>query len=153
MSEDRRPVDPEEAKAKASGRPPAAVEPQHSDINYQKALSAAFDGFWINDRDGRFLDVNEAYLKLTGYSREEFLKLNLKDIDVPEDPEGIAQHIQDIMRTGKGRFETRHRGSDGSLIHVEVSVHFSGLEGGRFYTFVRDITESWQAEEALKRSY
>ena len=153
MSEGRAPLNPEELKAKVSGMPQAAAERKHSDINYQEGLSAAFDGFWVNDREGRFLDVNEVYLKRMGYSREEFLKLKLKDIEAPGDPEEIARPIKNIMQTGKGRFKTRHRGSDGSLIPVEVSVHFSDVEGGRFYTFVRDITEGWQAEEALKHSY
>lgn len=153
MSEDPVPADPEESKVKDSGVPSAAAGSPRQDISYKEILGFALDGFWIHDREGRFLDVNDAYLHLTGYTREEFLKLNLKDIEAPQDPQESARHIRDILQTGKGRFQTCHRRRDGNLIHVEVSVHFSELDGGRFYTFVRDITESRLAEEALRHSY
>ncbi len=146
-------INAEELKAKIGDLLQAATERKRSEINYKAVLSAAFDGFWISDREGRFLDVDDAYLALMGYRREEFLKLNLKDIEVHEDSGGIAGHIEKIIQTGNGIFETRHRRSDGSPVDVEVSINFFDFEGGRFYAFWRDVSERKQAEEALKRLY
>ena len=41
---------------------------------YATMLSTTSDGFWILDRHGRFLAMNDAYCAMTGYSREELLK-------------------------------------------------------------------------------
>jgi|GEM_PF-1089766 len=148
-----KPINSEELKIKVRDLLQAAAEHKRSEINYKAVLSATFDGFWISDHEGRFLDVNDACLKLMGYSREKFLSLNLKEIEAPGDPEGIVSRIAEIVRTGNSVFEARLRRSDGSSVNVEVSINFFNFEGGRFYAFLRDITERKQAEEALKHSY
>ena len=55
---------------------------------YATMLATTSDGFWLLDRDGRFLTVNEAYCRMTGYSREELLKLGIGDIEAIESAEG-----------------------------------------------------------------
>ena len=46
----------------------------------EELLRAVFDqaavGFSMTDLDGRFLKVNEAYCRITGYTQEELLKTN-----------------------------------------------------------------------------
>ena len=51
---------------------------------YATMLSTTSDGFWILDRHGRFLAANDAYCAMTGYSREELLKLTIKDVEAIE---------------------------------------------------------------------
>ena len=48
---------------------------------YATMLATTSDGFWLLDRNGRFLTVNEAYCRMTGYSREELLRLGIGDIE------------------------------------------------------------------------
>jgi len=147
-----KPINPDELRTTVRDLLQAEAERKRSEASHKATLNAAFGGFWISDRAGRFLDVNDTFLELTGYSREKFLQLNLRDIEVSEDPEGIAREIEKIVRTGNGIFDTRYRKSDGSLIDVEASVNFFNFEGGRFYAYLRDITERKRAERELKHS-
>jgi PAS domain S-box-containing protein len=125
---------------------------KHLEAEYQAVLQATRDGFWINDRNGRFLEINTAYCTLIGYTREELLTMSIPDIEAAEDEEDIKRHIEKIRRTGSDTFETRHRRKDGTLVDIEVSVIYLNIGGGKFYVFLRDITERKQVDRILRAS-
>jgi PAS domain S-box-containing protein len=124
-----------------------------SEAEYRNILRTTMDGFCIIDPHGAFLDVNDAFCTLTGYTRTELLTLSLQQVEVNESPEEISRHMAEIVRNGAGRFETRYRRRDGTNIDVEVSVIHSEIQGGHFLSFHHEITSRKRAEEALKRSY
>jgi len=101
---------------------------------------------------GRFLDVNNAYCSLVGYSREELLTMRIQDVEAAETQEETDRHIKSIMQTGQDRFETRHRRKGGGIVDCEVSVNYLPVGGGRLFVFLRDITERKRAEEKLHES-
>jgi PAS domain S-box-containing protein len=127
-------------------------ELRQSGERYQIMLRTVMDGFWIVDTNGRFLEVNDAYCLLTGYSRQELLSMSIPDVEASERPEETARHIQRVIQTGADRFETRHRCKDGRIVDLEVSVNYSSSEGGRLYVFFQDITERKVAEEQLQEA-
>lgn len=102
------------------------------DERYKTIIQTSMDGFWLVDTHGRILDVNDAYSRLSGYSRDELLNMNVKDLEALETPEETAQHIRRIMETGYDRFETRHRRSDGGVVDAEVSVIYLKSGSERF---------------------
>ena len=128
------------------------TERKKSEEVYQTIIHAAMDGFWLMGIQGCFLDVNDAYCHLTGYSRDEILTLNIQDIEAAETLEATALHIQRIKETGTDRFETKHRCKDGRIVDVEVSVNYLNVGGGQLFVFIRDITERKKVEETLRRS-
>ena len=128
------------------------TERKQAEEQYQTIIHGAMDGFWQADMQGHFLDVNEAYCSLTGYSREELLNMAISDIEAIERPEETAERMQKISDVGYERFESRHRRKDGAIIDVEVSVNYLPIHGGRVFTFIRDITERKKAEESLMES-
>jgi diguanylate cyclase (GGDEF)-like protein/PAS domain S-box-containing protein len=118
---------------------------------YATMLATTSDGFWVIDRDGKFLSSNDAYCHMIGYSREELLKLTIKDIEAVESAEVTSRHMPTIVDTGFDRFESQHRRKDGVVIDVEGSVSF-WRDTGQFLCFARDITERKRAREALQAS-
>ncbi len=128
------------------------TENKAKEEQYRTIIRTAMDGFWLGDAQGHLLDVNDSYCSLTGYSREELLNMSIQDIEAVEKPGEIAQRIQKIIRTGNDRFETRHKCKDGRIINVEVSTIYSNVRGGRFFVFIRDITERKKAEESLQEN-
>jgi PAS domain S-box-containing protein len=59
-------------------------------------LETIQEGFWALDENGRFLDVNAAYCGLSGYRREELLKLRINDLDAIETPTGSNASVQGV---------------------------------------------------------
>ena len=110
------------------------------------------DGFYVTDSQGHILDVNDSYCSLIGYSRDELLNLTLKDIDVIDTEEIIAQRIAQISKVGWARFETSHKCKDGRIVGIEASVNYMGIGSGKFYVFMRDITQRKRAEEQIRES-
>lgn len=119
-------------------------------LEQQKVIQTSLDGFWIvRATDARFLEVNEAYCSMVGYSRDELLAMRISDLEANESPAEIAAHIKKTIAIGHDRFETRHHHKQGRMIELEVSSSYSKTNGGEFFVFVRDISERKHMERAV----
>ena len=101
--------------------------------------------------DGRFLDVNTAFLRLTGYEREEVIgrtSVELRLIGTAEREDLVDR----LRRTGvvpELEFVVRHR--DGGSRDVVVSLVSSDLGGDAcILSIFQDVTHRKQADEALR---
>jgi len=124
------------------------------ELEYQTILHASIDGFAMLDMQARFLDVNDAYCRLLGYSRDEFLKLSFPDIELLENPEEMTERLRRIKKVGGERFESCQRHKDGKIIYLDISISYLPAGDGRIIAFVRDLTARKRAEEetlALER--
>ncbi|HEX6104616.1 MAG TPA: response regulator [Gemmatimonadales bacterium] len=108
---------------------------------------------WVFDVDTlAFLAVNDAAVRLYGYSREEFLEMTIMDIrppdDVPAAPLGLGR--------GTRRAEvalTPHQRKDGSIVDMEIVSHELELDGRRArLVLATDVTERARTRAALQRS-
>lgn len=117
---------------------------------YRAAINTPALGFWSIDLQGRFLEVNDAYVKLSGYSREELLGMGVPDIEALESPEDTAARIDRLMRVGCDRFRSKHLRKDGTVWPVEIVTTYSGIQGGRIFVFIEDITEKVAQENRLE---
>ncbi len=109
-------------------------------------LHTAMDGFWLLDRQGHLLEVNETYCRMSGYSEQELLSMCVSDMEAAEN---TVAHIQNTITQGEDRFESGYRRKDGSILFVEVSIQYQPIEDGQFVVFLRDIGERKQTEEKL----
>ncbi len=99
------------------------TERKKAEAKRQAILETAIDGFWICDRDGRFLEVNDAYCTMTGYTREELLKMSIRDIEACEKPSQTTHRIQKIHeRLRPLRVAAPAQGRAGH--HIAISVKY-----------------------------
>lgn len=123
-----------------------------SEERHRTILQTALDGIMRVDLQGRIVEVNDAYSKMSGYSIQELLGLSLADLEVSESPAEIEARTQKIIKTGHDRFETRHRRKDGSILELEINSQYKPDDGGHLVAFLRDISERKQVEEKLRRN-
>jgi PAS domain S-box-containing protein len=116
---------------------------------FKAMILTSLDGFWMADIHGRLLEVNDAFCRLMGYSREELLSMGVSDVEVIETPEDASRHISELIGKGRVRFETSYRRKDGSFVNVEVSINYSKIGDERIYCFLRDMTERQKHEAEL----
>jgi PAS domain S-box-containing protein len=119
---------------------------------HRTILQTTMDGVWTVDMQGRLVEVNDSYSRMSGYSTQELLALNISCLDVSEKPEDTLSRIEHIRLHGTALFESRHRRKDGSLFDVEVSTQYFNSDGGQIVAFISDISERKQAELKLKHS-
>ena len=123
-----------------------------SEERHKRILQTAMDGFWVTDVQGRLLEVNETYCRMSGYSEQELLNMHISDLEAEETAGDTAAHMQKLLSQGEDRFESRHRRKDGSLFDVEIRAQYSPESDQLCTVFLRDITEQKQAEQNLKES-
>jgi len=113
-------------------------------------LQTAMDGFCIVDTKGDFKDVNEAYCRITGYTKDELLSMNVRDIEALEAMAETVEHLGKIKKSGVERFESCLKRKDGGRVDVEVSVNYMPFDNGQLFAVVRDMTERKKAALALE---
>ncbi|MBZ5521790.1 MAG: PAS domain S-box protein [Acidobacteriia bacterium] len=118
---------------------------------HETLVSTTSEGYWRFDAEGKLLDINEAYCRMSGYSRDELLKLHIAGLEAAEKSEDIRSHIQRIRDKGFERYESQHRKKNGEVFDVEVSATF-WKASGQFLAFTRDISERKQVQRALEAS-
>jgi len=123
-----------------------------SEATYRGVIESSMDGFWMVGPEGRILAVNDAYVRRSGFSRDELLAMRIDELDACEDAGAVAAHIAKIAAKGSDLFETQHRAKDGSIWPVEVSATYWPVAGGRNFAFFRDITERKRMLDALQES-
>ncbi|MFO0839464.1 MAG: PAS domain S-box protein [Phycisphaerae bacterium] len=113
-------------------------------------LRSAMDGFFVVGEDQRFIEVNDAYCRMTGYSAAELLERKLSDLEVTDLP---GARLAAQARTGLNHFITAHRHKDGPIVHLENSITVLRDQGRKILVgFVRDVTARRRAEETLRES-
>ena len=100
---------------------------EHSKNTYQNLFNFSPQPMWLYDNDSlAFLDVNEATIDKYGYSKDEFLKMTLKDIRPKSENELLDKSLTDRAVVKKsfyaGIFE--HLLKSGEIVNVEIHSRF-----------------------------
>ena len=114
-------------------------------------LDFAPSSITVHDFDGHFFYANQRTLEMHGYSRDEFLALNLHQVDAPESEALIASRMREVSEKGEARFEVAHLRKDGTTVPLEVCARMTMWGDRRVILNVgTDITERKRAEAALR---
>jgi PAS domain S-box-containing protein len=119
-----------------------------SEQRFETLVNATTEAIQIIDASGRFQYVNPAACALWGYSRDEFLRLTVADVIVPDRHDQIRQTIDSVVQGETFLREWRLRRKDGSVFVGETNA--SVLPDGRIISVMRDITERKHTEERLR---
>jgi len=121
-----------------------------AELRFRAIFEQAPYGIVIIDTDGKLLEFNEAAHRDLGYSREEFAKISLSDIDPYETPEEIQASMKKVLEAGEAEFEVKHRTKAGYIRDVILLPRVVNLSGSRVFQAIwHDITERKQAERTL----
>lgn len=118
---------------------------------FDAIIKTTFDGFSAVDFNGNILEVNDAYCKMSGYSREQLLKMNIIDMEYLESADETKERIEKMMEFGSDRFESINKCANGSLINVEVSTTVLN-DQKVILAFFKNQTEQMKVEKALIES-
>jgi PAS domain S-box-containing protein len=99
----------------------------------------------------RFLEVNQTALNLYGYSKSEFLQMDLTDLYAPEDIQTLLGALNQNITEGIFTGPFRQKKKDGTFIHVEVSkFNLKYNNKDAHYSILRDVTRKIDAEKETR---
>ncbi|WP_333787386.1 PAS domain S-box protein [Methanomethylovorans sp.] len=121
-----------------------------SQEKYRLLSDVSFEGIVIHE-NGVALEINEALVCITGYSRDELLGKDVVPLIIHPDDHGTIE--QKMAEKTTKPYEVRCVRKDGSIISVEVeSLNYTRNGRHLRVSAVRDITERKKNEEALEIS-
>ena len=130
---------------------------QEIERRYQTVFEAAPIGIAIANPAGYFLEANDAFIKMLGYSRQELGKISFVDITHPDD-RAETQGLSQAVRDGKINFyrtEKRYLKKNGDPVWVVVRATAIRNDDGSikyWLGLIVDITEHKKAKKALAES-
>jgi PAS domain S-box-containing protein len=135
-------------KSEVAFRKKIEYDLRESEKKYRLLFESNPYPMWIYSIDTyAFLNVNNAAVKKYGYSKEEFLKMTIKEIRPPEDIERLVKNVENI-REGLAESDSwRHLKKDGTMMDVEIISHTMQYDGKRAeLVLINDITHRKRAE-------
>lgn len=126
-----------------------------SEDRFSRIFDQAPIGMAVVALDHRFLRVNEALCRITGYSRSELLALRSYDITHPDDVPGSLDSLESLASGEREDYtrDKRYIRKDGSAICVHMTVGIVRDAHGRplhLVSMAEDITSRKQVEEQLR---
>lgn len=121
---------------------------QDSEEKYSSAFRISPDSININTMDGIFVDINEGFESLTGYSRAEVIGVGSQEINIWNKPEDRVKLIQGLKENGRvSNLESSFKVKDGSLKSCLMSASIIPINNvPHILSVTRDITEIREAE-------
>jgi PAS domain S-box-containing protein len=141
-----------ERSALAIGAGRVFHEAREADRRYRLLFDANPQPMWVFDAETlEFLAVNDAAIRHYGYSREEFLSMNIMDIRPADDAPGLPMAAQPTGRQDAAF--TRHQRKDGTVMDVELVSHELEIDGRRArLVLATDISDRARTRAALHHS-
>lgn len=128
---------------------------QDSKNTLQAVIKTAVDGIIIINSRGIINMVNQAAIKLFGYSEEEMLGQNVSMLMPSPHREDHDAYIENYHKTGKGKIigigrEVDGKRKDGTLFPLRLAVSKVEADAGLLFVgVIHDLTEEKAAEEKI----
>ena len=140
--------------AMAIERKKTEEELRMSEESYRELFDSATDAIYIQDREGRFVDVNRGAVEMYGYPRDAFIGRTPEMLAAPgkNDMERTLERVEQAFDGVPQQFEFWGQRSNGEVFPKDVR-----LSRGRFFgqdvvfAFARDVTERMRREEGIRQ--
>lgn len=110
-------------------------------------------GIALAGMDGRFIDFNDSFREICGYSEAELKKLDYWELTPKKYAEAEAKQLELLSRTGRySSYEKEYMRKDGSLVPLRLNgMLIEGADGKKYiWSIVENITQWKQAEKSLQ---
>ncbi len=125
-----------------------------SEERYRTLFEDSRDAIYITAREGEFIDINQSGLDLFGYTAEEMIGLNAREIYVnPDDRSRFRQEIE--SKGSVTDYEVKFRKKDGTEMDCLLTASVRQAKDGSilgYQGFIRNITERKRLEAQLQQA-
>ncbi|MGI0492391.1 PAS domain-containing protein [Alkalinema pantanalense CENA528] len=123
-------------------------------LRLNTTLENALEGISQLTLEGHYVQVNQAYAEICGYTPEQLIGQPWQRTVHPDDLPSLELAYQTMLEQGKATVEARGIRQNGSQFYKEVALVLAHNEKGQLighYCFMKDITARKQAEEQLQQ--
>lgn len=123
---------------------------EKSNAKFRNYLENAPDGVFVTDNRGNYIEVNPAATFITGYSKEELLKMSIRDFPNPDNIKEGGKNFIELIKTGSSK-------GDSKFIHKNGKIRWWSVEAVKlsnksYLGFVKDITQRKTADQTILES-
>lgn len=143
----------DDVKSSLNMRKAAEDELRQAELEYREIFDGVNDAIFVESPNGDVLDVNARACEMFGWSHDEFLTKNIRDM-VPPESRALLPDEQDESTVSEEAFETVNMRANGEYFPVSISGRVQVVgEEKRLLVVARDITEQKKVEDELKAQH
>ena len=122
------------------------------ELHRQAVFDSSSIPMWIADRASfRFFAVNESFVRVYGYSRDEILTMSSLELLPPDEAGAMTSMLKDPVTPERLRRVWHHRKKDGALMQVAWAVHPTTYQDRpAVWVTVMDVTDREQIMQTLR---
>jgi PAS domain S-box-containing protein len=125
---------------------------KENEEKYYNLFQNSNDAIFIQDLNGRIIDVNKKLLSLFGYDRAEIMSASMADLVNAAEESKYRSAIESLVKDGATVFEIDLKRKNGEPFPAEVSASTFAVNGEKVVQgIVRNISERKRAEEEFKK--
>jgi PAS domain S-box-containing protein len=127
---------------------------RESEDRYRDLVEHSQELICTHDLEGRLLSVNPWAGEVLGYGTEELLRMNFRDLLVPEVRHEFEKYLDKIRTKGtaRGLMFVQTRNGERRIWEYKNTLRTEGIAGPIVRGMAHDITESRKVESALRKS-
>lgn len=121
---------------------------EQSEENFKTLFNNSSDEVIVSDMDANIIEVNQVASERLGYSRDEFLKMNIKDLKPEKFRFHVNENRNETIQKGSHVFESENVTRDGQVVAVEINSRLFDYQGQKA---ILSISRNIQERKALER--
>lgn len=121
---------------------------EQSEFNFKTLFNNSTDEIVVSDLDGKILEVNQVACDNLGYSRQEFLGMNIRDTKPDKFRFHVNENRNETISKGSHVFESENVSRSGRIIPVEINSRLFDYEGQKA---ILSISRNIEERKALER--